>query len=211
MMEVYDGKWLKRRLAERPDLLKSQVADRIGISRDKISKVLALKRELRPVEIAALLELFDTKTGPASRPSGFAEGDTTPFALAAAMRTESGKTPLADLLAALAPGARHVQTHTVNRPVSSLALREGDILVLELNGKPVPGDLLVVQIIDPDHAAATTSLREYLPPNLVSREADNPRPVIALDDQTASIAGIVRASLRAPLLKGSAAIPPKAT
>lgn len=102
--------------------------------------------------------------------------------------------PVRGLLFQLAPEARHPVPYRVTRALPGFGLLPGDTLVVELQGRPQPGQLVVATLADQATGTAETVIRRYLPPVLVSADAAQ---VHHLDSGEAAVLGTVLASWRA--------------
>lgn len=66
-METIDGKWIKARLTGRHGE-KAELARHMQIETDRLSKILAGKRAVRPEEVPRLLSYFNERIVPADHP-----------------------------------------------------------------------------------------------------------------------------------------------
>lgn len=202
MTDVINGAWILARLDKRHGA-KSAMADAIGIERTKFTKVLKDQRDLRPEEIARVIDYF-AQRGPATTPAdtlaselpGFAEGDVAPLLPA----TKEREKQLLHICRSLAPSAAHPSLSRASRDMISFALMAGDFLVVDLQPHPKQGDLAICQLYDEDHGHAISLIRQYLPPFYVTRDGSSDHAVISETDPNLRLAATLVASFRAPEL-----------
>lgn len=105
------------------------------------------------------------------------------------------------LIRALAPHARTPETYRMGLTAAAFGLLEGDVLIVDLKGgDPKPGEIVLATVADLASGAATTIVRRYMPPYLVSADPkENETPLVA-DGARTVILGRVVASFRAPQL-----------
>lgn len=101
-------------------------------------------------------------------------------------------------LRALAPRARHASTFRLSVSLFDFGLIAGDVLIVDLNGKAVDGDIVLANVADLTTGNANTIVRRLFSPYLVSARLDEPDPVILADGTRTQIMGVVCASFRAP-------------
>lgn len=161
---MIDGNWLAQRLPKQHGA-KADFAYAVGLSPDKLSKVLNGHRQLKPREIAAIWKYFkgdapryDPAEGFAD-PHGFAE-EATPFA-SQGRDTSS----VAGLYAGRARNA--AVTHQSALAMPGFGIEAGDLLVCDLSREPLPGEIAIVTYTDENLGDAITLVRRFSPPNLV--------------------------------------------
>lgn len=126
-------------------------------------------------------------TGPRQgEPAGMSEPEAEPWQIPA----RAGNANLPEMLA---PGLRHRQLWRMRAANAWLALMAGDVLVVEANGTPAPGDTVIAQIGDDGEPA--TRLARYAPPWLL---LDGAGPPVA--ESAAAILGIIKATFRSPAM-----------
>lgn len=130
---------------------------------------------------------------------GFSESDTTPW-IAPEPKGQRPDLDYRRLAQMLSPNARNADTLRLARNAAGFGLYRNDILVVDLKRPAEPGDLVIAQVADLESGEATTALRRYLPPYLVSDQPDS--PALMADGVRTSIMGPVTASFRAPELSG---------
>lgn len=127
--------------------------------------------------------------------AGFSENETAPWE----PPEPSGQRPDLDyrrLTQLLSPNARSPATLRLARDAAGFGLYQNDILVVDLNRPAQPGDLVIAQVADLGTGEASTALRRYLPPYLVS-DTPNDEALMA-DGVRTSIMGPITSSFRAP-------------
>jgi len=134
---------------------------------------------------------FLADDAPAARPRGFSDGD-------AALYDADGETPTARLVsAAIRPGLDPWELKT--EALSNAGFRPGDILLMDINATPHPGDVVCAQVYDWNAPQNTrTVFRFFEPPFLV---ADGPgeefrRPLL-IDNQSVVVKAVMLGSIRA--------------
>lgn len=127
---------------------------------------------------------------PAPSIPGFSDGDVAPF------RAEQSVQDMAFRIARSSHQIDHPTLWTVKTAYPGLALLAKDVLVADLRAtSPATGDIVIVQIIDPDTGEAETRLRRYMPPYLTDGTAGD---LTQIDPDHTTIMGTVRATLRLP-------------
>jgi hypothetical protein len=193
MADVINGNWIKARLTGRRGE-KAELAAKLGLNPDKLSKVLTGQRRLSPEEIARVVEIFSGQAVPAPEAAGFAEGDVGPY-------MPPPRVKLADILSIcrrIAPQTEHVSLTVASRDMLGLAIRRGDFLAIDMKPEPRQGDVVVCQL--EEDGEAHTVLRQYLPPFLVWRDDPTPNGVIVETDPRIRILATVVGCFRAPQL-----------
>lgn len=191
-MQVIDGNWIKARLRdERGE--KARLAEAMGISPDKVSKILKGERGVRPHEIPAVIAFFEWEQ-PAHAPMGMQE-EATPF--------EGKPDEVARIAQLLAPHARHPVLYTARQTLTGLGILRGDVVVIDLNGIPRDGDIVIATLTDETSDQSRTLLRRLQEPRLISGGTD---PAIAMTDSLASIGilGVVVGVARSASVSGPA-------
>jgi len=185
-MDVIDGNWIKARLPKGEHGAKAALAEAMGISRDKLSKILNGQRQVQPSEIPGVLSYFAPSAAEGSLAPGFSESSVEAFTPKVATLAETA-------LRLSQKAGTHPTIYRARRDVTSAHVRRGDLLVVDLNGQPAPGDLVVCTIADPDTDVAGTHLRRWFPPWLID-EADGVQA--GTDDGSAAILGNVLTVVR---------------
>lgn len=186
--------WLRRLLAERGQSAHALAKD-AGVAASTLSRFLndpaytgtlsttTLDKIARaagevPGRIASVSPAPATdSTAPSG--GGFAEADAEPYAAGAA------HAPFA-----LPPGAD--VWRVTGRTLDLAGYLPGDCIVVDGHTRPVSGDIVCAQAVDPETGTARTVLRKYVPPYLVavSTAADGEPPIQA-DPERVSIMGVV--------------------
>lgn len=183
-MEMIDGKWLAARLSGEHGE-KARLAAAMGISRDKLSKVLNGRREIQLAEIPRVLQFFGVEfpEGQAGRAQGMSEPAIQPFNAAPQQRTA--------LLSGLTPGRRGVELYKAPRDYTVFGILKGDILLVHLGATPAHGDIVVATIHDFKNQTDTTVLRRASDPWLISDQLAQPPIEMDPDDGSIGILGAV--------------------
>ena len=141
-----------------------------------------------------LLRGVGTRDAPAPAP-GFHDGDITPYTAP----EPTGLAPsvsASQIARALAPHLRSLQIYTLNRSFPTFSLKAGDLLIAEAQHRARHGDTVIVNFDEHQAGNPVMLLRRFQPPWLISLEADEPNPVIILDDGRAPIIATVEAMWR---------------
>lgn len=197
-MEVIDGSWVRAKLAERPGL-QARLARATGIGQDKVSKIIANKRRVQPEEIPAILRFFedldrDLGTAPTAAPHGFSEPDVVAF-------QPASKHLVHELVRLLAPAASSITFYRTTKSMPSFGLLRDDTLIVALGAPPQPGDTVIVTTVDPDTAAAETTIARWLAPWLIWSDPQTPATILDPEGQSVAILGVVRSMVRAAILR----------
>lgn len=182
------------------DLLKSKgmtqtaLAEATGVSRSHMSEIISGNGNpsvtlLRAIADVLSVDIPDLFAKPAT---GFAEAAVTPLDL-------SGSNSSASLAHVVAPDIVTPEYYRINRDMIALGLLSGDVLIVEKTNKAQNGDMVVVNVIDPDTQESETELRRVAMPWLVGdMTAQEPLVSMESDDQSRAIHGVVRGSVRGP-------------
>jgi hypothetical protein len=191
--------WLQRIVAEH-NVKPTPLAKAAGVAATTITRKLndphdtAILSELSVARIAAHLGipapnfLVDD-----DQRRGFSETE------AALWQSEGPDDPVADAIAAMTGRALHlVPWELKSQALLHEGYRPGDILIVDLNASPKPGDIVLVQLYDWRNRAGTeTVFRLYEPPYLIAsgpvEAAKKPR---LIDTAEIGIKGVVQAMLR---------------
>lgn len=121
----------------------------------------------------------------------FREPEAALFDMAGAPQAVAG------LVAAAAADAHVVPWELHSRALEFAGYMPGDVLLVDLNGRPQRGDVVCAQFYDPRGTGAETVFRLYEPPFLVAHGPDEAhrRPRL-VDDATVAIMGVVTMTLR---------------
>lgn len=188
-MEVIDSNWLRARLSGDHGEQR-QLADAVGLSPDKITKILTGKRTIRPHEIPRFVAYFTPKP----RLGGFAE--TAPDFRGPIAKPVSPGQGLAALMSALAPNAHNATIYQMSRSEPGASLLSGDLLLVELGDNASDGDLVLVTKNDPETDTQFTVLRKYQRPYLLTLDIGDQRAEPAEQSLESAIVAVVKASAR---------------
>ena len=128
----------------------------------------------------------------AALPPGLREDEATPFAYQEA-------DPLAATVRSIVATRPHAAPFVLrSRALEHEGYRPGDILIVDLNEAPKPGDVVCVQIFDAQSGRAETAFRLYAPPYILAcgPVEDARRPRLIGVDTSFVLRGVVVASLR---------------
>jgi hypothetical protein len=192
MMDVIDGTWIAARIGGEHGR-RAALARAMGVTPDKVTKIIKGEREVQAREIPAILAFF-TDPGP-----GLAES-AAPFTLPPpAAKAAPSHPAVLTLRHVLAPGVRRPETFVMTRSDPGAMLRAGDMLIVELGNTARPGDLVLVTLNDPATDTQTTVVRRYLPPLVVSCTLDDD-PAAGPADGTLEMAVLasIKAVIRLP-------------
>lgn len=178
----------------------SVLARRAGLDPSTLSRFLSNERDghaLRPNSLLRIGEVTGIKAGSDSAsddtPGGLSESEASP-------RPTSTADDLTDAaIQAIVARGMNVDAWTLQSRALELAgYRHGDVLLVSLDEKPQPGDVVCAQIYDWTKSRAETVFRIYQPPFLVPASMDTQllKP-LSLEDGTIAIKGVVIQSFRA--------------
>lgn len=128
------------------------------------------------------------------RSPGFSEPEATSFDAG----TGTGDTLVDEAVRNLVHGRNAVDPWVLrSRAVETAGYLPGDILIVDLNERPRPRDLVCAQVVDWAGGRAETVFRLYEPPYLIAATGDTRllKPFV-VDDDVVIIRGVVVSSLR---------------
>lgn len=187
-MEVIDAAWIRSRLTHRHGELK-ELADHVGISADKITKILKGERQVRAHEMPRIIAYFSE-----NRSHGLSE-PARPYAAAPVPMAPSARDEA--IGAAICPDTKHRAFYRCRSAIPGAALLADDRLIVSLGDRPAAGDLVIVTLSDPQTDTQTTEIRRYWPPLLVPLDLNAGTAVTEDDGQSVAILAVIRASFRA--------------
>jgi transcriptional regulator with XRE-family HTH domain len=196
-METIDGNWVRARLRHKHGELR-ELAEAVGLSADKITRILKGERTIKAYEAPRFIEYFRKLSGDAHG------GLNEPAELFnhAPLRRLAPQEALIAIARLLVPLAVSLELWQVLRPHPAAALAPGDILVTELGDKAINGDLVLASVQYDDEPDFTTVLRRYLPPLLVNPDGFSPHGSDLIGtSQSVAVAATVRAMFRLPGLQ----------
>ncbi len=134
---------------------------------------------------------------PSAPPQGFADHEGEPY-------TAPVGDPMAKLVTAAVAGRVHVAPWTLKvRALEDEGYMPGDVLIVDLNAQPEPGDIVCAQLYDFERPGHTkTVFRLFHPPFLVGASKEDNARVPQLIDGTVGIKGVVELAIRQPRRKG---------
>jgi hypothetical protein len=142
--------------------------------------------------ISAVEKTTGLRYGEDPRPIGFRESEAEPFAGA------NGDAVFADLVKRTVGTANGIDPWTLrSRALEIAGYLPGDVLVVDLNRQPEPGDIVCAQVYDWVRAKAETIFRIWEPPFLVGLSLDAKyRKPLVVDNEHVVMRGVVMASMR---------------
>lgn len=180
-MEVIDGTWILARLP-RHHGAKGELADAIGLPRDKLAKVLQGKRRLTPEEISRVVRHFERAPSIGATPGGSSQGfsdEAEPFHAQAF--PPASRSPVQAIFGRDATTPEI--THRARVALPDLAICPGDQIVCDLAREARTGELVIVAMADLETGETTAHLiRRYLPPFLSGGACGIAAPVLRETD-----------------------------
>lgn len=179
----------------------TELSRRASLDHSTLSRFLQGGREghalrhstIRKIEFASGLSFTGSSAvlvkGDAARIEGLGEAEATPLAVDAEINP---------LVTAVVKGRNSVDPWLLrSRALENLGYRPGDMLLVDLNLKPQPGDVVLAQVFDWQKGGAETVFRSFQPPYLVAQTNDERllRPML-VDDNAVVIKGVVVLSYR---------------
>lgn len=187
-MDVIDADWIRLRLTNRHGELKA-LADAVGLTPDKITKILKGQRQIKAHEATKFAAFL------APGPTGF---DEAPAAFQAQAVPVAPTGRLQALFAALCPRSPKSEAYRVKEAILAAGLLAGDLLVVELGMTAAPGDLVLVTIADTDRDTQRTVIRKFWPPLVVPIAPTDTLPALSLSaGQSVAVLATVKAVARA--------------
>jgi Cro/C1-type HTH DNA-binding domain len=120
-----------------------------------------------------------------SAPRGLAE-DAVPF------DAESADPAVFAVIKALVGSSGDANSRTISsRALEGLGYLPGDIVIVDRDRKPVPGDVVCAQVSDPGRSESETVMRIYQPPVLLAATFDPQQRLLWVDDPRVKIEGVV--------------------
>ncbi|MDO6483073.1 helix-turn-helix domain-containing protein [Shimia thalassica] len=199
-MKIYLKETLKARGIKQADLAKL-----VGVSPGYISELVAGKKtpsietlnRILSATGASAAELYgESETSnkldaeladPA--PSGFSEPTAAPFSPKNATTTNRA---IKDLF----PKTKHITTYTLSQSIPGFLLSSDDILIIELQGTPKDGDLVIANLVDMDTGEAKTVARRKFSDWLIPADMKIPANNTNTENPSCSILGIISGSIR---------------
>jgi hypothetical protein len=179
----------------------SRLANEAGINHSTLSKWMNDPLNVAQLNSMTVEKLADAggippyHTSPVNQPRGFAETEAAPFLLL-------DDDPVAAAVGAIIGGRNGVDAWTMkSRALESAGFLPGDVLIVDLNAGPEPGDAVCAQLYD-RAGRADTVFRIYEYPYLVAASYDPGlrRPVL-IDNDHAKVMGVVIATVRPRLAR----------
>ena len=195
-MDVIDGKWIEARLSATHGARKA-LADAIGLTPDKITKIMKGERAVKAHEIPLVMRYFD---GPDQPIAGFGEPHAQFLGAPIAILTPTSDQVM-KIAALAAPFIKSPITFIMQRNELSAGLLVGDLLIAELGSTAATGDLVLVTLNDPEIDVQTTVLRRFVPPLLVALTiSEMPISLSTTPSLASAVLATVKAVVRAPML-----------
>lgn len=181
--------WLEQRLG----LSKSKISTSAGMSDTTLSRIFH-EDYFSPLSQTSILKVRKRFNVP-----GPDEFETTGFGEAEQLRYDAKSEPeLAAIIKAMQAGRNAVEPWRLRtRALELIGCMAGDVVMVDLNGTPAPGDAVCAQIYDWNGGSAETVFRVFEAPFLVaaSLEASLRKPLL-VDDTRVVIKGVVVGSFR---------------
>lgn len=150
--------------------------------------------------IAAIEDAAGMRFGPDPRPVGLRESEATPYDARKAPAELNFIQPIIGQANGIDPWMLR------SRALETAGYLPGDVLIVDLNREPSPGDVVCAQLYDWARSKAETVFRLYEPPYLTVATFDNSlRKIFVVDNQTTVIKGVVIASIRPRTARAAAA------
>lgn len=126
------------------------------------------QRGIKQPDVAKYAEAFDVtpewlfsgrrdaqvRATPAQPVSGLSEASVAPFS----GRSDSERRAILAMAETARIAPRHPSLHRITRHIPGLLLKQGDVLVVDLKPTPRDGQIVMVQVTDPDSGEAATEL-----------------------------------------------------
>ena len=194
-MDVIDGQWIAARLTGRRGE-KAEIARAMGISSDKLSKILSGERGIASNELPGLLSYFNIGLSERSWQHQVSEVEMVVMANsdASTLPSQSG---LDSAIKFVSPNAEHPSPFVANKDLPSFGMMRGDLVVVDIGARAEPGDLVMTSQKDPSTGAPATMIMRWIDPWLVP-EAGGPPIDLAHANPEIAVIGPVRGTLRGP-------------
>ncbi len=143
--------------------------------------------------IAALERASRMKFGAMPRETSFQEPEAVPF------QERDETEPVSDAVKHLLKSRNNALApwRLASRAIEAAGYFPGDILIVDLNALPMPGDIVCAQRYQWGQFTAETVFRVYEPPYLLAKTYDTAAtPLLAIDNVNVMVKGVVVASLR---------------
>lgn len=191
--------WLRAAL-EKTSETPTGLARKSGLAQSTLTRFLNSEdapmlglRSIAKIAHAAGIEPIGLPMPPNHMPtaSGFSEADGEPY-------RHVGATPLDLAIEALIDGRDATDPWRMkSRVLETAGYLPGDVLIVSLNERPQPGDVVCAQSYRWSEGRAETVFRFYEPPYLVAASRDeNVRKPLLVDNDRVIIKGVVLAVLR---------------
>lgn len=159
-----------------------------GISGEGLRKIEVGERELKRPMMIALAKIFGVQPGDIlleQPPQGFAASEVAFVAEPNLSALELRQAAL------LCPGSQAATMLVKGRALELAGIVPGDRILVDLKRQPVYGDRVVAQVYDEQSADATTILRLFRPPALVTASADLSLASYGTGDNHVEIKGVI--------------------
>ncbi len=185
--------WLRSVLAQ-TKLAPTALAQRAGVSQPTVTRFLndpTGKHALSARTLAAIERASGMRYGPDPHPAGFRESEAAPY-------NPKGSGEVADIVRALVADRNSVTPWTLkSRALETSGYMPGDVLIVDLNEGPTPGDVVCAQLYDWARSSAQTVFRLWEPPYLTPATLDPAlREIFPVDNRNTAIKGVVVATVR---------------
>lgn len=128
------------------------------------------------------------------RPKGFMENEAEPFRTG---HDDDLDRAVAKAIGELTGGRNGCEPWFIHTSLLDLhGILPGDVMIVDLNRRAKPGDIVCAQIYDYAAGRAETAFRLYDPPFLLSHSARRSTKPLTVDDDTVKVMGVVISLVR---------------
>ena len=185
--------WL-RTVIQKTGLSPTQLAAKAGVAQPTITRFLNspnVSHNLTARTISAVERAVGMRYGPNPKDAGFNESDGEPY------RYSDCAKELSFLEDAFGKANGKDAWTLKTKAIEAAGYLPGDVLIVDLNETPAPGDVVCAQIYDWSRSRAETVFRLWEPPYLqVATYEKSLRKIFVVDNQNVIIRGVVVASAR---------------
>lgn len=167
-----------RDLIHQRGMTQAQAAELAELSPGQLSQMISGKRGFSRASLARIAEalgvgISDILGAQPNHPATQAETDALPCPDDCRLDDQT--------LRALAPSARSPASFLSTRPVIGAGILSGDQILIDLSTPAQLGEIVVVQVVDPDTTLAVSIVRRWIEPYLVEIGASSGAPVMRID------------------------------
>jgi hypothetical protein len=185
--------WL-RAILERLKIAPTALAQKAGLAQPTITRFLNDKTATHALSartIAAIKRASGMTYGPDPRPVGARDREAIPF-------SPKSSGDVADMVRAAIAGRNAIDPWTMHsRALETAGYIPGDVMIVDLNATPQPGDVVCAQLYDWARSNAQTVFRLWEPPYLTPATHDPKlRQIYPVDNHNVVMKGVVMATIR---------------